>query len=118
MIAFIKKLLEKIGVVFFSLICIAIALFSLFLGLGSVAEIVVNFVKIAGGGSIIRGVIMIPFFIFGVVQIFRGLCATIQADVDKMNASDESLWHYLYIPATIAGCIAVILVICFWCTAA
>lgn len=42
MIAFIKNLLEKIGVIFFGLICVAIALFSLFLGLSSVAEIVVK----------------------------------------------------------------------------
>ena len=118
MMDFIKKLVKKIGVVLFLLVVGAIVIFSLLLGLGRTAEIVINFVKIAGGGSVFRGVITIPFFIFGVVQIFRGLCAIIQADVDKMNASDESLWHYLYIPATIAGCIAVILVICFWCTAA
>ena len=111
MIDLIKKLLEKIGLVLFGLVCVAIALFSILLGLGSVAEIVIDIVKAAGGGSLARGIIMTPFFIFGAVQIIRGVFATIQADVEKMSAANESLWHYLYIPATIVGIVAVILVL-------
>lgn len=118
MIDFIKKLLEKIGCIFFGLILVAIALFSLFLTFGSVAEIVVKIVTIAGGGSIVQGIITTPFLIFGAIQIFRGACKIVDADLKKMNASDNSFWHWLYIPATIIGYIAVIVSICFWCTAA
>ena len=110
----IKKILEKIGIIFFSIVVIAIALFSLFLGFGSVAEIVVEIVRIAGGGSLFLGIITAPFFIFGAVQIFRGACKVFDADLKKMNESNESLWHYLYIPATIAGYIAVIISFCNW----
>ena len=101
----------------FLIVCAALAILSVFLGLGSSAEIVIKIVKVAGGGSLIKGIVMAPLFVFGVVQIFRGLCAIIQSDTEKMSASGESLWHYLYIPATIAGCVAVILAICHWCTA-
>ena len=114
----IKKILEKIGGLLSGLIIVAIALFSLFLGLGSVADVVVKIVKIAGGGSIVLGIVTAPFFIFGIVQIFRGFCATFDADLKKMSESNESLWHYLYIPATILGYIAVIIAICNWAAAA
>lgn len=114
MIDFIKK----IGWIFLGIILAAIALFSLFLGLGSVGEIVVKIVSIAGGGSIVKGIITVPFFIFGIVQIFRGACKVFDADLKKMNETDESLWHYLYIPANIIGYIAVIIALCNWVAAA
>lgn len=114
----IKKILEKIGIIFFSVILIAIALFSLFLGFGSVAEIVVKIIKVAGGGSIMQGVVAAPFFIFGVIQIFRGACKVFDSDLKKMNESNESLWHYLYIPATIVGYVAVIIALGNWILAA
>ena len=114
MIDLIKKILEKIGLILFVLVIGAIALGSLLLGLGSVAEIVIKIVKIAGGGSIGLGIIMAPFFIFGVVQLFRGLCAIIDSDIKKIDASNESLWHYLYLPATIIGTIVVIVALWNW----
>ena len=58
-------------------------------------------------------VLLVVFFIIGVVQIFRGFLATFDADLKKINESNESLWHYLYIPATILGYIAVIVVLYF-----
>ena len=114
----IKKILEKIGCLFSGLIIVAIALFSLFLGFSSVAEIVVKIVSFVGFGSIGLGIITAPFFVFGIVQIFRGCCAIFDADLKKISESDESLWHYLYIPVTILGYIAVIVVLYCWCTAA
>lgn len=114
MIDFIKKLLEKTGLLLFLLVCGAIALFSLLLGLGSVAEVLVKIVKIAGGGSIGLGVLMAPFFLFGVIQMFRGFCAIFDADLKKINDSSESFWHYLYIPATVIGYIVVIVALCNW----
>lgn len=118
MIDVIKKFLKQIGWIVLGIICVAIALFSIMLGLGSAAEIVVKIVTIAGGGSLVLGIVMTPFFIFGVIQILRGLCAVFNADLKKMDSSDISLWHLLYIPATIIGYIAVILAICFWSAAA
>ena len=114
MIAFIKKFLRGIGFILLGLILVAIALFSLFLGFGSVAEIVVKIVSIAGGGSTVRGIITAPFFVFGIIQMFRGFCAIFNADLKKMDATDNSFWHWLYIPATIIGYIAVILVLCYF----
>lgn len=113
-----KDFIKKIGWIFLGLIVAAIALFSILLSLGSVAEIVVKIISIAGGGSIVRGIITAPFFVFGAVQIFRGACKVFDADLKKMNETDESLWHYLYIPATIAGYIAVIIALCNWIVAA
>lgn len=113
-----KDFIKKIGWIFLGLIVAAIALFSILLSLGSVAEIVVKIISIAGGGSIVRGIITAPFFVFGVVQIFRGACAVFDADLKKMEALEESIWHYLYIPATIVGYIAVIMALCNWVAAA
>jgi Na+/H+ antiporter NhaC len=58
-------------------------------------------------------ILLVAFFIIGAVQIFRGFCATFDADLKKMNEANESLWHYLYIPVTILGYIAVIVVLYF-----
>ena len=51
------------------------------------------------------------FFIIGIIQLFRGFCAIFDADLKKINESDESLWHYLYVPATIFGHITIIVVL-------
>lgn len=114
----LKKLLEKVGLLVFGLIVVAIALFSLFLGFGSVADMVIKIVSIVGGGSIVKGIIAAPFFVFGIVQIVRGACSIINSDIKKIDETDESLWHYLYIPATLAGYIVVILAFCNWVAAA
>ena len=53
-----KKILDKIGIVFFSIVVIAIALFSLFLGLGSVAEVIVKIFTIGGGGLLIWAIVL------------------------------------------------------------
>lgn len=111
---FTKKLLKKIGFILSCLLFVAIVLFSLLLGLGSVAEALVKIVKIAGGGSIGLGILMAPFFIFGVIQMFRGFCAIFDADLKKINALSESFWHYLYIPATVIGYIVLIVALWNW----
>jgi hypothetical protein len=111
MIDFIKRILGKIGWILLGIIVVAIALCSALLGLGSVAEIVVKIVSIAGGGSVVLGIIISPFFVFGAIQLFRGACKVFDADLKKMNEQGESLWHYLYIPATILGYIAFIVVL-------
>lgn len=111
-----KKLFEKIGFVFNCTIVIAIALLSLFLGLGSVADVVVKFVTIAGGGSIGLGIVMIPFFVVGIVQIFRGVLKVMDEDIKKMNNDEHIFWYLLYIPATILGYIAVVVATYFFCT--
>ena len=109
-----KDFIKKIGWIFLGIVVAAIALFSLFLSLGRVAEIVVKIISIAGGGSVGLGIIMAPFFILGIVQMFRGACKVFDTDLKKMNETGESLWHYLYIPATIIGYVVVIIALCNW----
>ena len=46
MIDFIKKFLEKIGIIFFGIILVAIALFSLYLGIAGAAEVILKFFRI------------------------------------------------------------------------
>ena len=58
-------------------------------------------------------ILLFLFFVIGVIQIFRGFCAIFDADLKKIGVSDESFWHYLYIPATILGYITVIVVLYF-----
>jgi hypothetical protein len=106
--------IKKIGWILLGIFVAAVSLFSVFLGLGSVAEMVIKIVEIAGGGSIIRGIIMAPFFIFGAIQIFRGACKVFDEDLRKMDSRKDSIWNYFYIPATIIGYIAVIMAVCFW----
>ena len=61
-----------------------------------------NFLSIVG----------IPFFVFGIIQAFRGFCAVFNSDMKKINESDNPLCMLLF-PATILGYIAVIVVIYF-----
>ena len=56
-------------------------------------------------------ILVVLFFIIGAVQIFRGFCAIFDADLKKINESNESFWHYLYIPVTTLGYLAVIVVL-------
>ena len=73
--------------------------------------------RIAGGGSIIRGILTAPIFVFGIIQIFRGFRSIFDADLKKMCTKNDSIWNYLYIPATALGYIAVFMVI-YFCGAA
>ena len=106
--------IKKIGWILLGIFVAAVTLFSVFLGLGSVAEMIIKIVEIAGGGSIIRGIIMAPFFIFGAIQIFRGACKVFDEDLQKMDSRKDSIWNYFYIPVTILGYISVFSVIYFW----
>ena len=58
-------------------------------------------------------VLLVIFFIIGIIQAFRGFCAVFDADIKKIAESNESPWHYLYIPVTILGYIAVIVMVYF-----
>ena len=60
-----------------------------------------NFLSIVG----------IPFFVFGIIQAFRGFRAVFDSDMKQINESDNPLCMLLF-PATILGYIAVIVVIC------
>lgn len=111
---FTKKLLKKIGFILSCLLFVVIVLFSLLLGLGSVAEVVVRIVTIAGKGSLVKGLIMAPFVVFGAVQIFRGILKIVDADIKKMETKGESIWHFLYIPLSLIGYVAFFVAISNW----
>lgn len=108
MIDFIKKFFGKIGWILLGIIVVAIALCSFLLGSGSIAEIVVKIVSIAGGGSVVLGIIISPFFVFGAIQLFRGACKVFDEDIKNMDTKGESFRHYICIPATILGYLAFI----------
>lgn len=64
-----------------------------------------------GGGSAFLGIIFAPFFIIGVIQVFRGFCSIFDNDLKKMDTKGDSILNYFYIPATVIGYIAVFFVV-------
>ena len=43
------------------------------------------FVTILGGGSILKGILLLPFGIFGIVQFFRGIMKVFESDCTDME---------------------------------
>lgn len=114
MIDILKKLFKSIGWVIFAIVIISIALFSIFVTFGSVFEVLIKIIKIAGFGSIGLGIFITPLFIYGCIQVVRGFCSIFDYDLKKMDEKKESIWNYFYIPVTFLGYISVFLVIYFW----
>lgn len=112
---FFKKVFNKLGWVFLSLFVAFFVLLSIAVTVGSGATMVVRVFTIAGGGSWVRGLILTPFFIMGVIQVVRGFAAVIEKDEDKFNDKKNGDTLYgLYFIATIMGYAAVALAIVFW----
>lgn len=111
MIDIFKKIFKSVGWVIFAIVIIAIVLFSIFVTFGSVFEVLIKIIKIAGFGSIGLGIFITPLFIYGCIQVIRGFCSIFDFDLKKMNEKEESIWNYFYIPVTILGYISVFLVI-------
>lgn len=52
-------------------------------------------IKLIGGDSWIMGIIMLPFFVYGAINVFRGFAYTLEKDCDKFNFKRN--WQaYLY----------------------
>lgn len=109
---------NKLGWVISCLIIAVLAIVSLLIGAGNVIDIVVKVISIAGGGSLLRGIILAPFFVIGVVQIVRGFFAVVEKDSDRFeqkhfNTNKGSNLFGLYFLITIFGYAAVCLAIVF-----
>lgn len=112
---FFKKVFNKLGWIFLCLFVASFALLSIAVTAGSIGTMVVKVFTIAGGGSWVRGLILTPFFIIGVVQIVRGFAAVIEKTEDKFNEKKNGATLFgLYFISTIIGYVAVVLSIVFW----
>lgn len=78
----------------------------LLLSLAAVFQDVFDIILKIGGGSIIIGILLTPFVIFGVINIGRGFFAVLEKDGEKFYG--EKNWKVaIYFLVTIAGYAAV-----------
>lgn len=68
------------------------------------------FVTILGGGSILKGILLLPFGIFGIVQFFRGAMKVLESDCTDMEcAGHKQTWKLaLYVLVSIFSYFALI----------
>lgn len=112
-----KRIMEKIGTTTMVVIFLAIPIL---FGLSVITGIAVKFVQIVGRGSVWLGIITIPFFVFGIIQMLRGFAEISNRDFKKL-LGDDSIWHsigsLLYFPASLFGYAAVFWsILCFFTT--
>jgi hypothetical protein len=110
---------SKVGWVISCLIIAVLAIASLLIGAGSMIDIIVKVISVAGGGSVLRGIILAPFFVIGSAQIIRGFFAVVEKDADRFerkyhNTNKGTNLFGLYFLITILGYIAVCLAVVFW----
>lgn len=122
MLKFIKRILSKSGWIICGAVIAVLLVASTLLGAASVISIVLEVIRISGGGSVVRGIILTPFFVLGVVQLIRGFGYILDEDSiwfeNKFRGRDKGSTAFgLYIIATILGYMAVALAIVFWVNA-
>lgn len=112
-----KKFLDKLGWILGGVILVCICLLSILLGVGSVIDAIVSVVKIAGHGSLIRGIVLAPFFVFGCIQIVQGFIKALDRPApcyrSKRTGKSYDL-SSLYFLAMVFGYFAVFDAICAW----
>lgn len=73
-----------------------LALLEIILIIGAVYGIVSfcePFVTILGDGSLLKGILMMPFGIFGMIQFFRGAVKVLESDCEDMEcAGHKQTW--------------------------
>jgi hypothetical protein len=100
-----KKFSDKLwfyGVVFVLILLTVNGIISMFGGLDKI--------RIIGGGSLFIGFLKIPFCLWGIVQISRGVIKVINEDSETIKETFVSDKHQgiasiLYILITVAGCL-------------
>lgn len=106
-----KKFLSKLGWALGGIAVACFCLFSVFVGVDSVVKAVVAVVTIAGHGSLIRGIILAPFFVFGCFQIIRGFIKVLES-ADPYYYSEKRGKRYdlssLYFLAMVIGYLTVL----------
>ena len=70
------------------------------LGLGGNLWRLIVFLEDVGGGSLIKGVVMLPFMLLGAVQIIRCGIFLFSSDAEKFK---NSIVYILYVIASIVG---------------
>lgn len=75
-----RKLLEKLRDCAFWILIGAFAVFSILITFAQIREMVVSVITIAGHGSLIRGIILAPFYVFGCILIIRGFIKVLESD--------------------------------------
>ena len=100
-----KSIWKKILVLLGSAVFIVIVIAYCGVGILGLLRTVYQVIQIAGGGSFVLGIFIIPFFIFGAIQIFRGFFALAEADERKFTKA----WHgSVYLLCSILGYLAVL----------
>lgn len=56
----------------------------------SIAHFCEPFVSVLGNGSVLRGLLLMPFGIFGMIQVIRGAGNVFNLDMEKINSMKES----------------------------
>lgn len=113
-----KGFWRRSGFIISCIIVFAFIAISVLIGGAAVIRMVLKIISIAGGGSLIRGIILAPFFVFGVIQIIRGFSVHIEdAGYDFENKYGKTpkgdFLYTLYFLASIASYFAVALAIYF-----
>lgn len=99
-----KKFADRLyiyGIIAVILFCLN-RVVDLFRGLGAI--------KIIGNGSVFIGLLKIPFCVWGIIQICRGLCAVLGNDFEVIHEKFNNDKHrgialIVNVVATIAGCL-------------
>lgn len=106
-----RKLFEKLRDYAFWILIGGIAVFSILITFAQIREIVVSVITIAGHGSLIRGIVLAPFFVFGCIQIIRGFIKVLESSdpcyYSKKTGKRYDLSH-LYFLAMIIGYLTVL----------
>ena len=79
---------------FFSNIWFAFLIIILILGaVVGIVSFCEPFVTILGDGSVLKGILLLPFGIFGIVQFFRGAMKVLESDCTDMEcAGHKQTW--------------------------
>ena len=79
---------------FFSNIWFAFLIIILILGaVAGIVSFCEPFVTILGDGSLLKGILLLPFGIFGIVQFFRGAMKVLESDCTDMEcAGHKQTW--------------------------
>ena len=88
-----KKLLKYALICVGILLLIALGLLIASVGLLRFWSIIVNIVSYIGNGSIFRGIIFTPFFIFGIVQIIRSF---LMIGSKAQEEAQEGLFRFFF----------------------
>lgn len=108
----LKKVWEIIGIVLTIVVFAGIVIYSLYCTVGTIVVKAIEIIQIAGGGSVLWGILLFPFFVLGVIQILRGAAFVLNHDSEKYD-SKPVLYCILFF-STLVGYFAVIITAIRW----